>query len=124
MEKLEDRTLPAVTFFPQLAYVTPANNVDTALGLAAFGGPIEPNVAIGPNNPANVAISTQGGIEVSTDAGATFSAAVAFADPAGTFGNFGDTWMAFDAPTGSSGPTWREQQRASEAIHLQSLARV
>ncbi|HEV3256458.1 MAG TPA: hypothetical protein VG013_06205, partial [Gemmataceae bacterium] len=97
LEVLEDRTMPAVTFTPQLAYTIPTTNPDTARGNANFGTVIEPNVAIDPNNAANVAVSSQAGIMVTTNGGATYSASVPFVSPPGQTVNSGDTWAAFDS---------------------------
>src|SRR5262245_57415746 len=73
LECLEDRTMPAVSFFPQLSHVTPPNNTDVARGLATAGVPaVEPQITVNPLNPAQIALSTHGLLQVSNDGGATY----------------------------------------------------
>jgi hypothetical protein len=92
LERLEDRTMPSVTFTPAPPAVPLNIQPDMPLNMSSYGGPIEPHLTVDPNDPAIVAVSTQGGIRISTDGGATYSGTVAYADPAAArFGNFGDT---------------------------------
>jgi hypothetical protein len=69
---------------------------ETTPGLTT-GSPIEPLVAINPTDPANVVISSQNGLEVSTNAGRTFSSTNSFPLVAGASSDNGDTAMAFDS---------------------------
>src|SRR5258705_249650 len=73
LECLEDRTMPAVSFFPSLGYSVPINITDVAQGLAAPGAPaVEPQITVNPLNPAQIALSTHGLLKVSNDGGATY----------------------------------------------------
>jgi hypothetical protein len=78
VEVLETRTLPSVLFTPG-SYVVPGNGPDQPLGqLENFGRApkaiVETQVSINPTDPGNIAVSSQNGLKVSTDAGATFTA--------------------------------------------------
>ena len=95
LEPLESRTLPTVSFIPSV-YELPQISPETKPGLFT-GSPIEPLVAINPTDPANVVISSQNGLQVSTNAGATFSATTTFPLASGASGDNGDTAMAFDS---------------------------
>src|SRR5262245_56455715 len=104
LERLEDRTLLAVTFTPT-SPVVPARNVDIPLG----GGtgsptaltsccPIEPWVSINPQNPAEIAASSQQNLAVSRDVGASYLSA----PPASSVlsfpgGSGGDTGTVYDS---------------------------
>src|SRR5690348_2879822 len=84
-ECLEDRTLLTVEFAPG-PYLTPANRPDVPLGIMNFsvGKPNEPILAVNNTDPANIAVSSQDGIRITTNAGATFNPKVGFAAPAGS----------------------------------------
>src|SRR5262245_41049055 len=67
LEPLETRTAPAVTFTASPFTLTEVNGEATP-GLF-FGGPIEPTVSVNPKDPGNVVISSQDGLQVSTNGG-------------------------------------------------------
>ena len=68
LERLEDRTMPAVFFYPALSYTAQTNNTDVAQGLASPGAPaVEPQITVNPTNPANIVLSSHGFLEVSTN---------------------------------------------------------
>jgi hypothetical protein len=89
VQVLEDRTLLSVQFVPA-AYATPGARPDTALtGIHGFR-PVEPFLSVSNNDPGNIAVSSQGGIRVSSSDGAGgFTASTAF-----PLSNGGDTATA------------------------------
>jgi hypothetical protein len=95
LESLEDRLLPTANFVPGI-YDMPQVSAETQPGIFN-GGPIEPLVSINPTDPANIVISSQNGLKVSTNGAATFSSLTTFPDPAGSTNNSGDTATAFDS---------------------------
>jgi Peptidase M10 serralysin C terminal len=95
LEPLESRTLPTVSFVPG-GYELPQTGSENTPGLFT-GSPIEPLVAINPTDPANVVISSQNGLQVSTNASGTFSTPTTFPLVTGASGDNGDTAMAFDS---------------------------
>jgi hypothetical protein len=88
---LEDRTLPSVQFTPA-PYAVPGNRPDTALTLNSNPN-VEPYLSVNPADPGNIAVSSQGGIRISTDAAGSFTAAT------GRFGlnGGGDTSTTYDS---------------------------
>ena len=96
-ECLEDRTLLTVQLTPG-PYLTPANRPDVPLGTISrnFGGsPIEPMLAVNNIEPGNIAVSSEEGVRLTTNAGATFIRPVFFKPPPGaTLGD--DTDLQFD----------------------------
>ena len=96
LEPLESRTLPTVSFVPG-AYELPQIGAENKPGLVSDVSPVEPLVAINPTDPANVVISSQEGLQVSTNAGRTFSTTTKFPLASGASFDDGDTAMAFDA---------------------------
>ncbi len=103
VEALERRDLLSVSFTPG-PYAVPANNADVGIGqVENFGRApkaiVEPLATVNPTDPANVAYSSQNGIRVSTDGGATFGADVTFPILNTDSGSDGDTAAVFD-PSG------------------------
>jgi hypothetical protein len=89
---LEDRTLPSVQFTPA-PYAMPANQPDTALTAMSGGGNVEPYLSVNPADPGNIAVSSQNGIRVSTNAAGGFTPVTQF--PGSLPG--GDTSTTFDS---------------------------
>ncbi len=88
---LEDRTLPSVQFTPA-PYAVPGNRPDTPLGpLSQFRLPPEPVVSVNPADPGDIAVSSQNGIRISTDAGGGFTAGSLFNNSSG------DTSTTYDS---------------------------
>lgn len=98
LEPLEDRLLLSVSFSPG-PYLVPVNNVDRAEGtIGTNATPIEPQVAIDPVHPSTLALSQQDGLQLSTDAGATFSRPITYPQiQTGPVVNKGDTTTVFDS---------------------------
>ena len=97
LEPLESRTLPTVSFVPG-AYELPQIGAENKPGLVSDVSPVEPlRPRINPTDPANVVISSQEGLQVSTNAGRTFSTTTKFPLASGASFDDGDTAMAFDA---------------------------
>jgi hypothetical protein len=77
------------------------------VGIASGFGPVEPQITVNPSNPANLILTDQYGLQVSTDGGATFGTgsgvgkSLSFPLPAGV-GFSGDTRTVFD----SNGNLW------------------
>jgi hypothetical protein len=82
---------PGATFSPGVT-TTPTVTQNVAPNLFNCC-PVEPTISVNPTDPGNVVYSSQGGLKVSTDGGATFSALVAF--PLANDG--GDTTTVFDS---------------------------
>jgi hypothetical protein len=99
LECLETRALPTVTFTPG-PLTTPVVTGEVIPGGLDSGTPIEPAVSINPTDPANVVVSSQNGLKISMDGGATFGTNIIFAALHGTLGGgeggFGDTSTVFD----------------------------
>ena len=95
LESLEDRTLLTIQFTAG-PYVAPASRLDLPLGTMGPALPIEPMLAVNSREPANIAVSSQTGVRVSTNAGATFGSQVLFRPPAGSNAVGGDTELQFD----------------------------
>jgi hypothetical protein len=99
VEHLETRALLSATFSAG-PLSTPVITGEIIPGGLNTGTPIEPAVSINPTDPANVVISSQNGLEVSTNGGATFTSTTTFSKvgglPGGGEGGFGDTSTAFD----------------------------
>jgi hypothetical protein len=74
---LEDRTLPSVQFTPA-PYAVPGDRPDTPLTHIVPTSPVEPYVSVNPADPDDIAVSSQGGIRVSTSAGGSFTGASRF----------------------------------------------
>jgi hypothetical protein len=92
LEPLEQRTLLSLDFIPA-AYTTPIDNTDAAQGLSLNGVPVvEPQIAVNPQNPGQIALSSHGLMKVSNDGGATYGAVLNFP----LAGNRGDTSEVFD----------------------------
>src|SRR5690348_12150190 len=64
---LEDRTLPSVQFTPG-PYAVPGNRPDTALTQLSAARLVEPYLSVNPTDPANIAVSAQKYLGVSTNA--------------------------------------------------------
>jgi hypothetical protein len=94
LEPLEVRAVPAVMFVPG-ALSMPQVTHEFLPVLDTFV--TEPAVSINPSNPANVVVSTQNFLQVSTNGGGTFSTPLNFPLPAGATGRDGDTSTAFDS---------------------------
>src|SRR5262249_12014599 len=94
-ECLEDRTLLTVQFTPG-PYLTPANRPGVPLGVIGdLPLPIEPMLAVNSAEPGNIAVSSQNGVRITTNAGATFGPPADFVSPGSN--NFaGDTDLKFD----------------------------
>jgi hypothetical protein len=88
---LEDRTLPSVQFTPG-PYAVPANRPDTPLTGMGPSRPVEPYLSMNPADPGNIAVSSQFGIRVSTDAGSRFTNTTLFSQSTG-----GDTATTYDS---------------------------
>jgi hypothetical protein len=95
VERLEDRTLLTVQFTPG-PYRTPANRPEMPLGMIGTSFPIEPMLSVNGTQAGNIAVSSQNGVRITTDAGATFDSPASFKDPAGYPGFGGDTDLQFD----------------------------
>jgi hypothetical protein len=97
-ECLEDRTLLTVQFTPG-PYLTPAHRPNVPLGKIANSivpKPTEPMLAVNSTEPGNIAVSSQNGVRITTNAGATFGSPVTFVPPSGTDTFRGDTDLKFD----------------------------
>jgi hypothetical protein len=84
-ECLETRTLLTVQFTPN-SYVLPANRPGVPLGTISghFGeSPIEPMLVVNSTEPGNLAVSSEEGVRLTTNAGATFSPPAFFKPPQG-----------------------------------------
>jgi hypothetical protein len=91
LEGLETRILPAISFTPG-PYTVPAINPEQARGIISTLFPREPQIAVNPTDADNLVLSSQGGLEVSTDGGATYNVQVFFPNS-----NGGDTSIVFDS---------------------------
>ena len=111
---MEDRNLPSVQFTPgDLAVPVhtpivglPGITPDAAQGRVGFTPgfvPVEPQISVNPNNPANLILTDQNGLEVSTDGGATFGVSVGGSFTVGSALNFplpaGATDLGFNSLT-------------------------
>jgi hypothetical protein len=94
-ERLEDRTLLTVQFTPG-PYLPPAHRPEVPLGVIGASAPIEPMLTVNAGEPGNIAVSSQNGVRITTNAGATFGRSSSFKDPAGYPGVGGDTDLQYD----------------------------
>jgi autotransporter-associated beta strand protein len=93
IERLEDRTHPSVTFTAgpyNVPFLNPGS--DQPHGNFYGGYPIEPQIVVNPTNAANLALSSQNVLEVSTDGGASYHGTLFFPGSVG-----GDTSTVFDS---------------------------
>lgn len=102
LESLEERTLLSVNFVAPNFYSVPVNNTDIPVpaGSLANFSPIEPQVTVNPNNPAQIAYSDQSLAVVSTNAGGSFTTVGAGSPFVAGFplaNSGGDTSTAYDA---------------------------
>jgi hypothetical protein len=72
LEQLEARELMTATFTPDHTFFTPPHLPDVALSKNS-SNPVETQVAVNPVDPRQIAVTTQTGIRVSPDNGATFT---------------------------------------------------
>jgi uncharacterized repeat protein (TIGR01451 family) len=96
LDRLEDRTLLSVVYTPGPLQAPLVTRTDLELGRYGGGRPIEPALSINTTDPGNLAISSQNGIRLTSDLGATLTGNVFFPLPAGSLGSNGDTSTAFD----------------------------
>jgi hypothetical protein len=91
VEYLEDRSLPSVQFTPA-AYATPPHLSQVPLSSIGNAAPVEPALSVNPADPTQLAVSSQEGIRVSTNAGGGFTG-TSYYPTAGS----GDTTTAYDS---------------------------
>jgi hypothetical protein len=96
LESLEDRRLLAIQFTAG-AYETPANSLDVPLGRMGSYLLMEPMLAVNGREPGNIAVSSEAGLRIGTNAGATFGSQIPFPLPRGSIFSNGDTDLKFDA---------------------------
>lgn len=94
VEPLERRLCLAVAFTAG-PLTAPSDRADVGYGGVSGGNPREPLVRINPTDPANIALTSQSGMRLSTDAGAVFNSTFTFPFSPGTSSR-GDTGIDFD----------------------------
>ena len=96
LERLEERTLLSVQFTPG-PYVVPTNLVDVAQPAISFNTiPFEPFISVNPKDPGNLAVSQQTQLQVSNDAGGSYTPPGSTTFPESLNDGRGDTVTAFD----------------------------
>jgi len=88
----EDRTLLSVEFTPA-PYAVPANRPDTPLTQISPTRPVEPYLSVNPADPGDIAVSSQSGMRVSTNAGGSFMGNIIFPITSSN----GDTSTTYDS---------------------------
>ena len=96
VESLEERQMLAVDFSAGVL-TTPTNRTDIGLGTISGFSPVEPTIVVSPADPANLAVGSHNRINLSNDAGGSFSGPFAFTNPAGTTTTGGDIDLVYDS---------------------------
>ncbi len=94
-ERLEDRVVPTIQYTPGPLGVPVNHQPDVAIGPIGNPGVTEPLVSINTTNPANIAVSAQFSLRMTSNAGATFTATTGYVNSGGGSSN-GDTATVFD----------------------------